>query len=80
MTAKVIFLGLLLICVAAGAEEKSPHERRPSCLDMPEILACPMNLAPVCGNDGNTYANECTLCAQSRKIKMDIYVVKDESC
>lgn len=38
---------------------------KPYCPDMEPILACPLNLAPVCGSDGNTYANECTLCVQS---------------
>lgn len=38
---------------------------KPHCPDMEPILACPLNLAPVCGSDGNTYANECTLCVQS---------------
>lgn len=36
---------------------------QPSCPDM-EIAACPMNFAPVCGSDGNTYANECGLCVK----------------
>ncbi|XP_070683654.1 serine peptidase inhibitor, Kazal type 4 [Pempheris klunzingeri] len=80
MTGRVVFLGLLLICVAAGAEEKSGLMRKPSCLNMEEIAACPLNLAPVCGSDGNTYANECALCVRSRTIKMDILIAKEESC
>uniref|UniRef100_A0A3B3D8E4 Kazal-like domain-containing protein n=1 Tax=Oryzias melastigma TaxID=30732 RepID=A0A3B3D8E4_ORYME len=53
--------------------------REPLCPQM-EIAACPMNFAPVCGSDGNTYANECTLCVRSRKIKMEILIAKEESC
>lgn len=37
---------------------------QPSCPDMGELVACPLNLAPVCGSDGITYANKCTLCAE----------------
>lgn len=37
---------------------------QPSCPDMEQIVACPLNFAPVCGSDGDTYANECTLCVQ----------------
>ncbi|KAF7223821.1 serine peptidase inhibitor, Kazal type 4 [Nothobranchius furzeri] len=80
MTGRVFLLGLLLICVTAAEVQKSGFERKPTCPDEEVIMACPMNLAPVCGSDGNTYANECTLCAQSQKIKMDIMVVKEESC
>ncbi|CAN9510128.1 unnamed protein product [Ophioblennius macclurei] len=80
MTGRVIFLGLLLLFVAADPEEKSGLARKPACPAMNELLACPLNLAPVCGSDGNTYANECTLCAERQKTKMDILVVKEEGC
>ncbi|XP_023268496.1 probable pancreatic secretory proteinase inhibitor [Seriola lalandi dorsalis] len=80
MIGRAALLGLLLICVAADAEEMSEVMRKPSCPNMKEIVACPLNLAPVCGSDGNTYANECTLCAQRQITKMDILITKEESC
>ncbi|XP_034387025.1 serine protease inhibitor Kazal-type 4 [Cyclopterus lumpus] len=80
MIGRVVFLGLLLICVAADPEENSGLRRKPSCPDTEEILACPLNLAPVCGSDGNTYANECALCVQRRTTRVDILIAKEEGC
>ncbi|KAM4603793.1 serine peptidase inhibitor, Kazal type 4 [Polymixia lowei] len=80
MTGKVVFFVLLLIFVAAEAEEDFGLLRKPSCPEMEEIMACPLNLSPVCGSDGNTYANECALCVQRQTTKMDILVAKEESC
>ncbi|XP_004084437.1 probable pancreatic secretory proteinase inhibitor [Oryzias latipes] len=79
MTGKAVLFGLLLLYVTADAAGRPDLMRKPSC-PKTQIAACPMNFAPVCGSDGNTYANECTLCAQSRKIKMEILIAKEESC
>ncbi|XP_042283325.1 serine peptidase inhibitor, Kazal type 4 [Thunnus maccoyii] len=80
MTGRVVLLAFLLFCVAADVEENFGLMRKPSCPNLEEIVACPLNLAPVCGSDGNTYANECILCVQRQKTKMDILVAKEESC
>ncbi|XP_073326830.1 probable pancreatic secretory proteinase inhibitor [Pagrus major] len=78
MTGRAVFLGLLLICVAADSEA-SGLPRKPSCPEM-EIMVCPRHFEPVCGSDGNTYGNECTLCDQRQRTKMDILITKETSC
>uniref|UniRef100_A0AAY5K977 Kazal-like domain-containing protein n=1 Tax=Esox lucius TaxID=8010 RepID=A0AAY5K977_ESOLU len=66
MAGKLVILLCVMLCVAfsAAEEEISGNYRNPSCGIMEEIMACPMNFAPVCGTDGNTYPNECALCVQ----------------
>ncbi|XP_075906361.1 serine peptidase inhibitor, Kazal type 4 [Nelusetta ayraudi] len=73
-------LGLLLICMAAGAERKPGVLRTPSCPSVQPIRACPLHLAPVCGSDGNTYANECALCVHRQETRMDILIANDGDC
>ncbi|XP_053727158.1 probable pancreatic secretory proteinase inhibitor [Synchiropus splendidus] len=80
MTGHAVLLGLLLVCVATDAAVNMGQKREPSCPETEEILACPMNMAPVCGSDGNTYPNECALCVARQLNKMEILVVKEESC
>ncbi|XP_056592142.1 serine peptidase inhibitor, Kazal type 4 [Triplophysa dalaica] len=70
----------LLLMLITGAHESAGSRRKPTCAEMAEIHACPMNLAPVCGDDGNTYPNECSLCVERLKTKSDILITKDGNC
>ncbi|XP_075596697.1 serine protease inhibitor Kazal-type 4 [Balearica regulorum gibbericeps] len=72
----------LVTSVAAGGAEVNEGSglRRPVCGDMVELQACPLLLLPVCGTDGNTYANECQLCVQKMKTRQDIRILKDGEC
>ncbi|XP_029912705.1 serine peptidase inhibitor, Kazal type 4 [Myripristis murdjan] len=76
MPGKVVLLGLLLVFMAAAAEGSG---RQPSCLPS-GTKACPLNLAPVCGSDGVTYPNECSLCVTIEELKQPISIVHDGKC
>ncbi|NP_001187993.1 serine peptidase inhibitor, Kazal type 4 precursor [Ictalurus punctatus] len=75
-----ILLFSVLILLATGSQVSSESYRKPQCSEMAEIMACPLNFAPVCGTDGNTYANECGLCVQRLKTKTGILIARDGSC
>ncbi|NXD31036.1 ICHY inhibitor, partial [Spelaeornis formosus] len=50
------------------------------CEEMVDLQACPLLYLPICGTDGNTYANECQLCVEKKKTKQDIRILKDGEC
>ncbi|NWV89102.1 ICHY inhibitor, partial [Machaerirhynchus nigripectus] len=66
---------------AAGTEMRavvSPFQ--PACEDLVHLQACPLLYLPICGSDGNTYANECQLCVEKMKTRQDIRILKDGEC
>ncbi|KAM6104696.1 serine protease inhibitor Kazal-type 4 [Pterocles gutturalis] len=77
----VVAVALVTLVTAGGAELKEGNGlRRPVCGDMVSLEACPLLYLPVCGTDGNTYANECQLCAHQMKTRQDIRILKDREC
>ncbi|NWU01141.1 ICHY inhibitor, partial [Urocynchramus pylzowi] len=66
---------------AAGTEMcavVSPFQ--PACEDLVHLQACPLLYLPICGTDGNTYANECQLCVEKMRTRQDIRILKDGQC
>ncbi|XP_016130248.1 probable pancreatic secretory proteinase inhibitor [Sinocyclocheilus grahami] len=80
MTGTAVVLMSLVLILSVGAEDKSRLYRRPACGGLSVNQACPLNYSPVCGNDGITYVNECTLCVQRMHTNADILIVRDGRC
>ncbi|KAM4677617.1 serine protease inhibitor Kazal-type 1-like [Discoglossus pictus] len=70
---------MLLFTGSANAATGSANEREPNC-DTSLSQNCPKNILPVCGTDGESYANECLLCVENRKKNIHVRVVKDGYC
>ncbi|NXX38752.1 IOV7 protein, partial [Tricholaema leucomelas] len=44
------------------------------------FVACPRNLKPVCGTDGNTYGNECGICLHNEQHRASVGKAHDGEC
>ncbi|XP_054897694.1 serine protease inhibitor Kazal-type 1-like [Poeciliopsis prolifica] len=71
-----LWLGLLVICVAAGKAESA---RKAVCADL-EIWQCNTNMNLVCASNGLTYGNECLLCKEIHESKKNILVKRQGAC
>ncbi|NWW02690.1 ICHY inhibitor, partial [Oreocharis arfaki] len=66
---------------AAGTEMRAVVSAfQPVCEDLVHLQACPLLYLPICGSDGNTYANECQLCVEKMETRQDIRILKDGEC
>ncbi|KAG9339328.1 hypothetical protein JZ751_023884 [Albula glossodonta] len=71
---------VLLFCVAAllrGAFVNGAREA--NCASFP-LPACPRDFRPVCGDDGNTYDNECMLCVHNLENEANVAVAYNGPC
>ncbi|XP_061625335.1 serine protease inhibitor Kazal-type 1-like [Phyllopteryx taeniolatus] len=77
MTARVLLLGLVLICVVADTEA---FPLKPYCCKIDGPIVCTTIYNPVCGTDGKTYSSECILCVYNQSINMPVWIAYKGAC
>ncbi|XP_059846210.1 trypsin inhibitor ClTI-1 [Hypanus sabinus] len=79
---KYFLIATLVIFTFAGmsVDSQTIEETEQLTCDNYNLPACPMNYAPVCGTDGNTYPNECVLCFQIKQRQTNIRISRRGVC
>nr|XP_033774212.1 serine protease inhibitor Kazal-type 4 [Geotrypetes seraphini] len=76
---------LAFLCLSVFADDMLAYNKMKEEIQQPDcgdiiIEACPMNYDPLCGTDGETYANECLLCVQRMRTKQEIQIRSKRPC
>ncbi|XP_040597925.1 serine protease inhibitor Kazal-type 1 [Mesocricetus auratus] len=78
MKAVIVFLSAMVLLSLAGNTSANLVGRKASCNDA--LGGCPRMYDPVCGMDGVTYPNECTLCSENRKRQVPVLIKNYGPC
>ncbi|KAM4869305.1 serine protease inhibitor Kazal-type 1 [Urocitellus parryii] len=74
----IFLLCALALLSLSGNTEAGSQGRKANCNNA--ITGCTKIYDPVCGNDGNTYTNECMLCLENQKRQIPILIKKSGPC
>ncbi|XP_041499684.1 serine protease inhibitor Kazal-type 1-like isoform X2 [Microtus oregoni] len=78
MKAASIFLSALVLLTLAGNTTANLVGKQANCNGA--TMGCPRNYDPVCGADGITYSNECSLCFENRARQVPVLIKKYGPC
>ncbi|XP_036060233.1 serine protease inhibitor Kazal-type 1 [Onychomys torridus] len=78
MKVAIIFLGALVLLSLAGNTTADLKGKKANCIY--GVIGCPRNYDPVCGMDGITYPNECSLCSENRERQVPVRIRKYGPC